>query len=294
MDGKLWAQVYQRLMSIDHPKANRRSTYSDADIVLVILRASYDERSINWACRPENWQGLAAPPRLPSQPTLSRRARSASVRALLEAMEAWLRSHAPANERVRAIDGRPLLISPFSKDPDARWGYAFNGLGIGYKLHALWGTGPVPTAWCLRPLNASEATVAAQDLVPVLPATTTKQYLLGDAAYDTNRLYAAAAARGFQLLAPPKRRGKALGHRPHHPARVRGLHLLQTRYGARLYRQRGLIERQFGNATLRDEGLGSLPAHVRRLPRVQRYVQAKLILNGFRILANKRLLPLAA
>lgn len=290
MDGKLWAKVYQTVMSLDHPKT-KGTTYSDGDIVLVILRASYDERSINWACRPENWQALAGPPRLPSQPTVSRRARTASVRTLLDALQAWLRRQAPDRRRVRAIDGRPLLISPFSKDRDARWGYAFKGLGFGYKLHALWGTGPVPDAWCLRPLNASEATVASQDLVSALPATSRKRYLLGDSSYDTNRLHAVVAARGFQLLAPPKRRGKALGHRPHHPARVQGLRMLKTRYGARLYRQRGLIDRQFGNATFRDEGLGSLPAHVRRLPRVERYVQAKLILNGFRILANRQQLP---
>lgn len=287
MDGKLWAEAYHSVMTIDHPNAKQRSTYSDREIVLVILRAHYDNRSINWACRPENWLGLVGPKHLPSQSTVSRRARTHSVRALLDAVESWLRSQAPDTERVLAVDGRPLIISPYSKDPDARWGYALKGLGFGYKLHAIWGTGPVPRAWCLRPMNANEATMATNCLVPALPVTTRKRYLLGDASFDTNRLHAAATARGYQLLAPPKRAGKALGHRPHHPARVHGLHLLTTPYGVRLYRQRGMIERQFGNGTMRAEGLGSLPAHVRRLPRVRQYVQAKLILNGFRILANR-------
>lgn len=287
MDGKLWATVYQTVMCVDHPKKSTRAMYSDREIVLVMLRASYDERSIAWACRAENWRGLASPKHLPSQPTVSRRARTPGVQALLDAVEAWLRRAEPDTNRVVAVDGRPLMISPFSKDPDAQWGYAMKGLGFGYKLHAIWGTGAVPLAWSVQPLNRDESVVAAHCLVPRLPASSGKRYLVGDAAYDTNRMHTAVAARGFQLLSPPKRPGKALGHRSHHPARVHGLQLLQSPYGQRLYRQRGMIERQFGNATMRDEGLGTLPAHVRRLPRVEKYIQAKLILNGFRILANR-------
>lgn len=292
MDGKLWATVYQTAMQIDHPKTSSRATYSDQEIVLVILRASYEEQSISWACRPENWEGFDGPKQLPSQPTVSRRSRTPQVQMLLDAVEAWLRRSVPDTDLVVAVDGRPLLISPFSKDPDARWGYGIKGLGFGYKLHAVWGQGAVPLAWSVQPLNREESVVAAEGLVPRLPASSRKRYLVGDPAFDTNRMHAATAARSFQLLSPPKRPGKGLGHRPHHPARLQGLRLLQSPYGQRLYRQRGKIERQFGNATMRAEGLGSLPAHVRRLSRVRRYVQAKLILNGFRILANRQL-PLA-
>ena len=45
---------------------------------------------------------------------------------------------------------------------------------------------------------------------------------------------------------------------------------------------------------IRPEGLDQLPAHVRRLPRVRQFVNAKLILNGFRILKNKNQLQLQA
>jgi DDE family transposase len=292
MDGKLWATVYQTVMQIDHPKPSSRATYSDQDIVLVTLRASYDQQSISWACRPENWEGLDGPKQLPSQPTVSRRSRTPQVQSLLDAIEAWLRLSVPDTDRVLAVDGRALLISPFSKDPDARWGHAIKGFGFGFKLHAIWGGGAVPLAWSVQPLNRQESVTAASCLAPRLPVSSRKRYLVGDAAYDTNRLHAAAAAKGFQLLSPPKRPGKSVGHRPHEPARLEGLRLLRTAYGQWLYRQRGKIERQFGNATMRAEGLGSLPAHVRRLTRVRRYVHAKLILNGFRILTNRQL-PLA-
>ena len=70
--------------------------------------------------------------------------------------------------------------------------------------------------------------------------------------------------------------------------------MLETDYGRRLYRRRTAIERQFGNMAIRPEGLDQLPAHVRRLPRVRQFVNAKLILNGFRILKNKNQLQLQA
>lgn len=294
MDGKLWNVVYQSVMSIDHPNPQKRVSHSDRVVVLVLLRASYDERSIHWACQQENWAGLAGPERLPSQSTMSRRACTPHVQELLEAVETWLREQGPSDERVLPIDGRPLTISPHSKDPDARWGFAIKGLGFGYKLHALWGEGPVPKAWELRPLNVAESVVAAKALLPQLPEAKGRRYLVGDSAFDSNPLHQAVAERGYQLLAPQKRRGEGLGHREHHAARLRGLEMLQTPYGERLYQRRGIIERQFGNATMRAEGLGSLPAHVRRLPRVRNYVHAKIILNGFRILKNQNLLPLAA
>jgi transposase len=293
MDGKLWARVYQTVMTIDYPNPRKYVVHSDRVIVLIVLRASYDDQSINWACRSENWVGLKRPARLPSQSTVSRRSRSSSVRSLLQSLEIWLRQRAPRDERAVAVDGRALTISPHSKDPDARWGYAMRGFGFGYKWYAIWGTDPVPLAWDVRPLNVDEAKMAGTVLVPRLPPVRKRRYLLGDAAYDTNPLHEAVAELGYQLLAPPKRPGKRLGHRPHHPARVRALQLLKTPYGEWLYRQRSVIERQFGNGTMRREGLTSLPAHVRRLQRVKRYVHAKIILNAFRILVNRNILSLS-
>jgi hypothetical protein len=294
MDGKLWAEVYQTVMTIDYPNPRKRVIHSDRVIALVILRASYDDQSINWACNKDNWSGLCQPTKLPSQSAMSRRARTPQVQALLEAVENWLREHGPTTERAVAVDARPLTINPYSKDPDARWGYAIRGFGFGYKWYAIWGTGPVPLAWEVKPLNTDEASLAAKRLVPRLPQVTQRRYLVGDAAYDTNRLHAAVAERGYQLLAPPKRPGR-LGHHPQHPSRVRGLELLRTSYGRRLYTKRTVIERQFANGAVRNEGLTELPAHVRRLHRVKRFVQAKTVLNGFRILLNRKTLtPLAA
>jgi hypothetical protein len=293
MDGKLWSQVYQTVMAIEHTGLSSRQTYSDQVIVLVYFLAVANDRPVSWACRPESWAGLQRPQKLPSQPTMSVRLRSSAVQSLLNATEEVLRVQGPHDERIRAVDGRPLTINPFSKDRDARWGYALKGLGFGYKLHAVWGNGPVPCAWELFPLNASEARVAEQ-LVPRLPRAVGKRYLLGDASYDTNRLHAAAAQHGYQLLAPPRHKGKGLGHRPHHPARITGLQQLKTNYGQRLYKQRTKIERSFGQWAIRSIGLDTLPAHLRRLRRVKQFVQAKIILNGFHILLRRNQFSSAA
>lgn len=287
MDGKLWNEIYHKVMTIEYPKPTENVTHSDRVIVLVKLRASADNQTVSWACRAENWCGLRKPGQLPSQPTMSRRLRTVPVKTLLDTIEQWLRSFSLSDERVQSVDGRPLTISPYSKDPDARWGYAFKCLGFGYKIHAIWGSAPVPQVWALRPMNASESTVAERSLAPCLPLAKGKRYIVGDSSFDTNRLYGALANRGYQLLAPPKRPGKNLGHRHHHPARVCGLALLAKPYGRYLYRKRGQIERLFGNWAVRSEGLSELPAHVRRLHRVQQFVQAKIILNGFRILHNR-------
>jgi hypothetical protein len=291
MDGKLWNQVYRTVMSLDHPKPRRRPKFSDQIIVLIMLRAAADELSLNRVCDPTHWVGLPGVNPLPCQSTLSRRSRCPRIRALLNTAQDYLRCREATVQRLAAIDGRALVINPHSKDPDARWGYAIKGLAFGYKLHAIWDTGAVPLAWEIRPLNEAESVVAATTLVPRLPQAIGRRYLVGDCALDSNRLYGAAHHRGYQLLAPQKRPGKALGCRPHHPARIRGLALLKTRYGRKLYRRRTLIERQFGNGVMRPEGLRQLPGHVRRLHRVELFVHTKLLLNGFRILMNHNTLP---
>jgi len=143
MDGKLWSQVYQTVLSIEHPEEAMNVTHSDRTIVLIQLRAAADDQPVSWGCRPENWAGLTPPPTWPSQPTMSRRLRTPSVQALYTSVLSWLKTQpgTTAVNRVkcgfvRKLDGRALTINPFSKDPDARWGWALRGYGFGYKLHA--------------------------------------------------------------------------------------------------------------------------------------------------------------
>jgi hypothetical protein len=178
------------------------------------------------------------------------------------------------------MDSKPLPVGSHSKDPDARYGRAAKGFARGYKLHTIWGGGPLPSAWCIRPMNVGDST-AARGVVKGLAG---EGYLVGDSQYDSNPLYQAAAP-GHQVVAPQKRPGKGLGHRPHHPARLRSLELLTKPFGEALLRSRKQIERDFGCLTNFGAGLSPLPNWVRRTHRVELWVQAKLLINAIRILS---------
>jgi hypothetical protein len=253
-----------------------RSRYGDDVICAVCWWAVVHDRPISWACYHEHWPADFRLP-LPSRPTMSRRLRTAAIEQLLADVEqALLALFVIVGCSVLAIDGKAIPVGGPSKDADAAWGRASGGLAKGYKLHAVWGNAPLPVAWALSGLNISERRMAAK-LVRDLPG---QGFLLGDKQYDANYLYQAAAQAGYQLLAPQQRPGKALGHRRHSPHRLRGLELLKTEYGKKLYRQRRYIEFRFAQLTNFVGGLSPLPFWVRRFHRVKLWIHSKLLINA--------------
>src|SRR5262249_49633377 len=156
---------------------------------------------------PDNWPADLAPARLPSQPTMSRRLRTPQVQWALALVLDDLRGDPDAG-LLKCIDAKPLPVGGDSKDRAARWGRGTHALIKGSKLYALWGPAAVPLAWEVRSADHSESTEADR-LVPHLAGG---GYLLGDAIYDCNRRYDLAMAHGHQLIAPPKRHGRGLGH----------------------------------------------------------------------------------
>jgi Transposase DDE domain len=275
MERELWESLC-RLAGLLYNREGH-SYYGDDVIVAVLWWAAVHDRPVSWACEAAHWPpDLTARP-LPSQPTVSRRLRSRSVELLMHSVEQTLLALSGAvGCWVRSIDGKPLVVGGPSKDPDAAWGRASGGTQKGYKLHAVWGWGPLPIAWALGPLNVSERRVALQ-LVKDLPG---EGYLLGDRQYDSEALYEAAAAAGYQLVAPRQRTGRALGHRRQNPHRLRSLALLATPFGRALYRCRICIEHCFAKLTSFVGGLAPLPFWVRRFHRVRLWVQSKLLLNA--------------
>jgi hypothetical protein len=181
---------------------------------------------------------------------------------------------------VHVIDGKALAISAVSKDRDAGYGRGAGASQKGYKLHAVWGVGPIPLAWVLAPMNASEKTIARGLIASLLGGG----YLLADVQYDVGYLYDLAASEGFQLVAKktPGRTREGLGHRRQSPARLRSIELLCTKFGRALYNQRNAIECRFGTLTSTGGGLSPLPAWVRRFHRVRHWVQSKIIIAGLR------------
>jgi hypothetical protein len=276
MERKLYGRLYQAVWAVRHPCPPAGVSHADRWIVLVFLWAAVHDRPTSWACRPEHWPDRLGPLRLPSQPTMSRRLRSAAINALLNALLRHFRGD-PRADWVKYLDGKPLPVGGLSKDPDARDGYGAGGYFKGYKLHAVFGRAAVPLAWEVRPANYAESTTARR-LVNRLGGG---GYLVGDAGYDSNPLAEQAGRRGHQLVAPPKKQhGAGQGHHRQSPFRLRGLALLQGAFGQALYRSRAAVERCFGRLTA--VGLGALPPWVRRLHRVKRWVQAKLLIAAVR------------
>ena len=290
MEDELWRKLYPLVEAEAKRKiCRKRCQYSDATIVRVFFWAVLHDRPVSWACRSEHWPPTYRWMQLPSQPTMSLRLRTLSVAHLIMAVYQRLQQVPHLSRRslpplCRCIDSKPLVVGGFSKDKDARRGYATGGMARGYKLFTIWGKAVVPDAFALGPLNQADCDGAAK-LVSSLQGC---GYLLADAVHDVNALHALYSQRGFQLVSPRHKPGTNLGHRSHAPGRLRSLEMLEgpSPFGRSLYPLRGQIERHYGQWTSFGGGLQPLPSWVRHPRRVAQWVLGKLILNGLRICIN--------
>ena len=104
---------------------------------------------------------------------------------------------------LKLVDAKPLPVGGYSKDRDARSGYATGTLARGYKLHVLRDARcpAVPDHWVVASMNHKEVAVApdlldqrAAALAMALAGAAVAWvslfgYLAGDNGYDSNRLY---------------------------------------------------------------------------------------------------------
>jgi len=158
-------------------------------------------------------------------------------------------------------------------------GHGAGGIDKGYKAHMLWHCSPMPI-WEVRPMNIAEQTVALR----LVSQADDEGYVLADKGYDSARVHDRCAAGGLQLLAPPQKpKGAGRGHRPQNPHRRHALDMLRRPMGQDLRRLRYQVEQRFGHLCGFGGGLSPLPAWVRRLHRVRRWVQMKLVINALRI-----------
>jgi len=303
MEDELFDRLYPLIIQEHNRRARRkRVQYSDAIVLLVAMWAVLHDRPISWACQVGNWHGRCPWFALPSEATMSRRLRTLSVQLLLEQMLLRLLSSASVAGfcLCRRIDSKPLPVGGFSKDRDARRGYATGGMCRGYKLFCCWSgrCAAVPEVLVLGSMNTSDqagamALIARLDRLWCGGAC---GYLAADPTHDTNVLHEFAGTHGLLLLAPRKEPAAALGHRDHSRFRLRSIQLLEPprlplacplpSLGPELYHLRGQIERDYGNLGSFGGGLQPLPAWVRRPRRVALWVIIKLIINGMRICQN--------
>jgi len=277
---------------VDQLSPHRRSPgqlFGDREIVKVYLFATESDRPVSWACKSQHWpeplldQMLCG--NLPSQPTMSRRIRTVGVQKLLERVQLKLGEmlQEQDNPVVKAIDSKPLRVSRYSKDVDARNGRAAGDMSRGYKVHVIT-AGKAFLHWTLAPMNVSDQTAAA-DLLPRLDAPGAWGYVSADNGYDSNKLHGVAEQINHQLLAPPRRSNAHVRDtRRNCAGRIRALDLFAdplshcgqpNEFAQSIINDRDQIERNFGNAAM--HGLNNPPPWVRTPRRVASWTSAKLI-----------------
>jgi hypothetical protein len=298
MEDQLWNALYPLIEQEDKRRPRRkRVQFSDAAILMMAVWAVLHDRPICWACRRCNWPASFTHD-LPSPATMSRRLRQLSVWLLLEQVFLRLLAVIPASDSClcRRVDAKPLPVGGYSKDRDARRGYASCGFCRGYKLFGCWAKDAVvPETVVLGPMNESDPAGTAHliDRLEQLHAggVGAAGYVLADSTDDTNALHEHLGRRGFQLLAPRRTSSQGKAVAEHHrtaPSRLRSIELLEGpgEFGRSIYRLRAQVERDYGNLGSFGAGLQPLPNFVRRPRRVAMWVIVKLILNGIRICQN--------
>lgn len=142
----------------------------------------------------------------------------------------------------------------------------------------------MPDAFAITSLDVCEKQMARRMIKRVKGCG----YLLADGHYDASWLYDLCRHHNHVLVSPRPKPGTGIGHHYQSPQRLRSIQLLEpptgiNRFGASLYRNRTLIERQFSQMTCFGGGLSPLPSWVRRIWRVRNWVWAKLLINAARV-----------
>jgi DDE family transposase len=283
MEHQLWKAIVAVLLTVDKRRKTTDEDYSDEQIVATYYWAVVHDRPVSWACQSRNWPPHLRRKKPPSSSTMSRRMRTRSVIALLNALEQRVLPPQGPSPMIWYIDGKPLQFGGCSKDRQAGYGRAAGGKGKGYKLHAIIGSDGSVGGWRVAPMNKDERVMGKR----LVRNSQIQGYLLGDANYDSNELHKTCEEHGELQLVCRRRygEGKGHGHRKQTEGRMRSKELLenpQPDFGKELYKMRGAIERFFGGLSNAGGSMTHLPAWVRTHRRVHLWVQAKLVLNAVR------------
>jgi hypothetical protein len=297
MDREQWviitAAVDRVIRRMERP--GRRPRYSDRLIVLMYIWCAWQNKCLSWACDRLHYNTLFRPRQLPSISQFTRRVKSDVCHYILQKVHDDLQGGSVCLP-LSFIDAMPLTVSPVSKDPEAKRGHITGGFAKGYKLHAIVNENGRIVIWCVCPLNIDEKTVAAE-LFTRADTAGLGELSLGDTAYDAAPLYKINTARNHTLLAPVRgqkfvsaqgrteKKLRAMG-----PARREAVNIWEHHEPLAnfIMEERKQIEGVFSvlNVVL---GVGRLPAFIRRLSRVIRWIGTKVILYHARLLARESL-----
>ena len=262
----------------------RNAKIKDWVIIAMVLWHTAHDRPMCWACDLRNYPRWFKPRRLASCSQFTRRVAMDRCRRVLQ----WMHEESAGIQTATALsylDGKPLTVGVASKDPDARRGHVMGGFAKGYKLHA-WVTEDrrVPV-FSVQSLNRGEQPVA-EALVEHMPMFPDRALVLADSSYDSVAIYNRLAARNAALLVKPRGIARHPKTRKQSgPYRREMVDLWDKTPGLprMVYKARIHVEGAPSNLTCYGGGLGPLPAWVRTLPRVTRWVGCKIILYHVRL-----------
>jgi hypothetical protein len=300
MDRELWGIVMRAVRKATRAVGDpgrRTPVYPHRLIVAMYLWSVWHDRCLSWACDRSHY-GAPFRPRgpLPSVSQFTRRVKGPVCQAILQHVHGQLAGLGVAGSPTGYFDGKALLVGPVSKDPEAARGRVSGGFAKGYKLHAYVNERRRVVVWGVMPLNVAEQSVALE-LVPRLPPAAPGALDLADSNYDSAPLHKALAPLGRALLTPLKGQGRVKDG-AHHPVTLRQMGA-QRREAVAAWRDHPDLVRHALKARNNVEGtfsvmavalgLGTtLPAFVRRLDRVRRWVGGKILLYHARLLAQER------
>lgn len=288
MDVCTWKVIRLAIRSADRsiPRAGRRPLYGDQLIVRMFFWAAAHDRPLCWACRRRSYNRVMRPRSLPSVSQFCKRLKTDRIERLIRRVhELFAGLDEPIS--LAFIDGKALPVSESSKDPEAKTGHGNGRFSRGYKVHTLGDSRGRIRHFRLTPLNEGEPTVAREHLVARVPEGCV---VLADGNYDGRKLYTAVGERGAFLFTPQKKnRRTEAAFRNTCPERRAAMEVWrdEPELARRAYALRGGIERIFSALTCFGGGLGPLPAWVRRLERVTRWVTAKITIYNARIMLRE-------
>ena len=285
MDRRIWSIITKAIVRVNRRirRTGRRPKYSDVLIVRMYFWSVWHDRPLCWACERLHYNSLFRPRALPSVSQFCRRVRTARVGVMIQAVNGELNgSDEPV--KVMFMDGKALPVSESTRDPDAKSGRGNGRFSRGYKLHTLGTENGSIRAFSVRPLNEHEVPVAASELVEHVDSGTV---VLADGNYDSDELYGRVYQRGAWLFTPLKGMAKPGSYRYRRMSLARRwvMQLWQEKEDLcwSAYRQRAGVERIFSALTGFAGGLAPLPNWVRTLPRVSRWITAKLAIYHARL-----------
>jgi hypothetical protein len=277
MDDELFDALYHMACQL-WPQREKKVLFAGRTIVLLYMWSVIRCKPRGWVCDRRH-----LPPRLqetpiPSPSQFRRRINEPRFQTLLDELQTQARGLPPESLLgCWLLDAKPLVVSPYSKDKSARWGWAYDRKARGYKVFALCDLRGRLVAWQTESMNVAEPLVART----LLQQTDRPGYVLGDSIYDSGPLHELAAARDLQLIAPRKEPGGHISRRARQPTRLHAIAMLETfcnPFGPSMYAQRTAIERVFSRMASSRVGLDHLPPFVRTPERVRLWVQGKTIL----------------